>query len=182
METLEAIKTRRSIRKYTTTPVPDEILTQILEAARWAPSWANTQCWRFIVVRNDETKQQLAAALSNNNPSTNAIKTAPIVIAVCIELKKSGYYKGEATTIKGDFGMFDAGLAMENLALAARALGLGTVHVANFDVKKIEAILGVPEGFTIVEITPLGYPDGESRTPPRKELAEIVYNEKFGSK
>jgi nitroreductase len=182
MDTLEAIKTRRSIRKYTSAPVPDDVLAQVMEAARWAPSWANTQCWRFIIIRNENTKQELAAALSTNNPSTAAIKTAPIIVAVCIELNKSGFYKSAATTIKGDFGMFDAGLAMENLVLAARALGLGTVHVANFDVKKIEAILGVPEGFTVVEITPLGYPDGESRTPPRKELAEIVFNEKFGAR
>jgi nitroreductase len=182
MDTLEVIRTRRSVRKYVPTPVPDDILMQVLEAARWAPSWANTQCWRFIIIRNNDTKQELAAALLGNNPSTNAIKTAPIIIVICIELNKSGFYKGQASTIKGDFGMFDAGLAMENLALAARALGLGTVHVANFDVKKVEAILGVPEGYTVVEITPLGYPDGDTRTPPRKELTEIVFNEKFGVK
>jgi nitroreductase len=182
MDTLEAIKTRRSIRRYTNSPVPDDVLAQVLEAARWAPSWANTQCWRFIIIRSDDTKQELAAALLGNNPSTNAVKTAPIIIAICIELNRSGFYKGQASTIKGDFGMFDAALAMENLVLAAHALGLGTVHVANFDVKKVEAILGVPEGYNVVEITPLGYPDGESRITPRKELTEIVFNEKFGLK
>jgi nitroreductase len=179
MDTLEAIRTRRSIRKYKTTPVDDNLLTQVLEAARLAPSWANTQCWRFIIVRNDSTKAELAAALSVNNPSTNAIKTAPIVIVLCAELKRSGYYKGAPTTVKGDWHMFDAALAMENLVLAATSLGLGTVHVGNLDSKKVEAILGVPEGFTAIEMTPLGYPDGETRIVPRKELAEIVFNENF---
>jgi nitroreductase len=183
MDVLEAIKTRRSIRKYKPIPVPDDILTQVLEAARWAPSWANTQCWRFIIVHNDSTKAELAAALATNNPATNAIKSAPIVIVACAELKKSGYYHGEAITVKGDWHMFDIGIAMQNLMLAAHAFGLGTVHVGNLpDSKKVEAILGVPEGFTAVEMTPLGYPDGEARTPPRKELSEFVFNEKFGNK
>lgn len=183
MDVLEAIKTRRSIRRYKPTPVDDETLAKVLEAARWAPSWANTQCWRFIIVRDDDTKAELAATLSTNNPATNAIKSAPIVIVACAELKRSGYYHGEATTTKGDWHMFDIGIAMQNLMLAAHSLGLGTVHVGNLpDSKKAEAILGVPEGFTVVEITPLGYPDGEARTPPRKELSEFIYNEKFNNK
>ena len=182
MDTLEAIKTRRSIRRYKTNPVDDNILAQVLEAARWSPSWANTQSWRFIIVRSDSIKAELAGALSLNNPATNAIKTAPIVIVVCAELKKSGFYRGEPSTVRGDWCMFDAGLAMENLVLAAHALGLGTVHVGAFDQRKVEAILGVPEGFAVIEMTPLGYPDGEARVTPRKELAEIVFNEKFGAK
>jgi nitroreductase len=157
-------------------------LEQVLEAARWSPSWANTQCWRFIVVRNSAIKSELAGALSTNNPAINAINTAPIVIIASAELKKSGFYHGEARTIRGDWYMLDVGLAMENMALAAHALGLGTVHIGLFDHKKVESILGVPEGFCVVEMTPLGYPDGESRVTPRKELAEIVFKEKFGEK
>jgi nitroreductase len=162
--------------------VDEKTLEQVLEAARWSPSWANTQCWRFIVVRSDAMKAELAGALSTNNPATDAIKTAPIVIVVCTELKKSGFYHGEARTIRGDWYMFDAGLTMENLALSAHALGLGTVHIGLFDHKKVESILGVPEGFCVVEMTPLGYPDGEARITHRKELAEIVFLEKFGVK
>jgi nitroreductase len=182
MDTLEAIKTRRSIRRYKPDPVDDKTLSQVLEAARWSPSWANTQCWRFIVVRNDSIKQELAGALSPNNPATNAVRTAPIVIVVCAELSKSGFYRGTAVTARGDWFMFDTGIAMENLALAAHSLGLGTVHVGLLDHKKVESILGVPEGYCAVELTPLGYPDGEARTPPRKEMAEIVFNDKFGVK
>jgi nitroreductase len=182
METLEAIKTRRSIRKYKPTPVDGKVLEQVLEAARWSPSWANTQCWRFIVVRNDTLKAELAGALSPNNPATNAIQTAPVVIVACAELQKAGFKSGEVKTVRGDWYMFDVGLAMENLVLAAHALGLGTVHVGFLDHKKVENILGVPEGFCVVEMTPLGYPDAESRVTPRKELTEIVFNEKFGAK
>ncbi len=153
-----------------------------MEAARWAPSWANTQCWRFVVVRDNAVRAELVGALSSSNPATEAIKTAPVVIVICAEMKKAGFYKGEARTVRGDWCMFDTGLAMENLVLAAHALGLGTVHVGSIDHKKVESILGVPEGFCAVEMTPLGYPDGEARITPRKELAEIVFKDRFGAK
>ena len=182
MEVLEAIKTRRSVRKHKTTPVDDKTLEQVLEAARWAPSWANTQCWRFVKVQDEKVKAQLAEALSTNNPATDAIKNAPVVIVACAEIGRSGCYRGEPSTDKGVYWyMFDAGLAMQNLVLAAHALGLGTVHVGAFDAKKAESILGIPEGFCVVEMTPLGYPDQEAKAPARKELSEIAFHDKYGA-
>ena len=76
--------------------------------------------------------------------------------------------------------MFDIALAMQNLMLAAHSLGLGTVHVGQFDAEKVAAVLEVPEGFSVVEMTPLGYPDQEAKVPPRRELSEIVFYDKFG--
>jgi nitroreductase len=180
MDVLEAIKTRRSIRNFKSDPVDDKTLQTILEAARWAPSWANTQCARLVVVRDNKIKADLAGALSKGNPATAAIQNAPIVIVACAELKKSGYYHGECSTDKGDWFMFDVALTMQNLALAAHALGLGTVHVGLFDAKKVAAILGVPEGACVVEMAPLGFPDREGRLTARKELSEIVFKDKYG--
>ncbi len=180
MEVLEAIKTRRSIRKYKSTPVDDKTIELILEAARWAPSWANTQCWRFIVVRDANIKVELSDILSANNPAAIAIKEAPVVIVACAELGKSGYFHGESATDKGDWYMFDVALAMQNLTLAAHSLGLGTVHVGAFDAKKAASILQVPEGFCVVSMTPLGYPDQEPSLRPRRELSEIVFYDKYG--
>jgi len=181
MEVLDAIKTRRSIRRYKADPVDGKTLEAILEAARWAPSWANTQCSRFVVVRDDGVKAKLAEALSPNNPATEAVRSAPLVIAACAQLGRAGCYRGEPTTNKGDWFMFDVGLAMENLVLAAHALGLGTVHIGAFDAPRAEEALGVPEGYCVVEMTPLGYPDQEAKAPPRKELSEIVSYDKFGT-
>ncbi len=179
MEIMEAIKTRRSVRKYKDIPVSDKVLNEILEAARLAPSWANTQCWRFIVVRDTAVKAALAEMIGKN-PSTEAIKTAPIVIVACAELGKSGFYKGVAVSDLGDWFMYDVAIAMEHIALAAHALGLGTVHVGlNFDSKKTANILGIPPGFRAVVMTPLGYPEGESRIIPRKELSEIVFYDRW---
>jgi len=180
MEVLEAIKTRRSIRKYKTIPVDDKTVELVLEAARWAPSWANTQCWRFIVVRDSNIKSELANITTYNNPSTDAIRNAPVVIVACAELGKSGYYDGEQASDKGDWYMFDVALAMQNLALAAHSVGLGTVYNGLFDAEKAASILQLPDGLCVVLMTPLGYPDQEPKARPRKELSEIVSYDSYG--
>ncbi|MBN1376474.1 MAG: nitroreductase family protein [Dehalococcoidia bacterium] len=181
MDVLSAIRSRRSVRQYKDTPVPDDVLQKVLEAARWAPSWANTQCTRYVVIKDPATKEKLAEMLNKGNPSTEAIKQAPIVIVACAELGKAGFYKGVLATNRDDWFMFDVGIAMQNLILAAQSLGLGTVHVGFIpDSKKVDEIIGVPEGVVSIEMTPLGYPTGETKAPPRKELADIVFYEKYG--
>ena len=102
MEVLEAIRTRRSIRKYKSDPVDDETLRTVLDAARLAPSWANTQCWRFVVVQDSHTKSQLSDTLSETNPARDAVRSAPLVVVGCAELGKAGRKDGELVTDKGD--------------------------------------------------------------------------------
>jgi nitroreductase len=182
MDVLSAIKTRRSVRHYRGDMVNEEDLSAVLEAARWAPSWANTQCWRFVVVRDPAVKAKLAGTLNPGNPATAAITEAPIVIAACAELGRAGYKRGEVCTDKGDWFMFDVALAMQNLALAAHSLGLGTVHVGLVDAGKAAEILQLPPGAVFVEMTPLGYPNEESKAPPRKEISEIVFHDRYEQK
>ena len=186
MEVLEAIETRRSIRKYKPAPVDEKTIGLVMEAARRAPSWANGQCWRFVVVRDSDTKSKLAdavlAASDKPNRAAAAIRMAPVAIVACAELGKSGFSAREPkgpVTDKGDWYMFDVALAMQNLVLAAYSLGLGTVHVGSFDAKKVASLLGVPEGISVVSMTPLGYPDEEPPVRPRKELSEIIRYDKF---
>ena len=181
MDLIKTINERRSIRKYRTGAVPDEIVLEILESARKAPSWANTQVCRFIVVKDQMVKESLREALASTNPAYQALAEAPLVICVVAKRGLSGFSKGEARTDKGDWFMFDAGIAMEHIVLAAWNHGLGTVHVGSFDAKKAEAVLKVPEGYSIVEMTPLGYFD-DPTTPrtPRKPLQETVFLNSFG--
>ena len=181
MEVFEAIQKRRSIRKYKPDPVDDKTLELVLDAALLAPSWANTQCWRFIVVREQNTKEELANTLRPTNAALEAIRTAPVVIIACAELGRSGYEEGKPTTDKGDWFMFDVALAMQNMILAAQSLGLSTVYVGLLDAKRTAAVLEVPEGFCVVAMTPLGYPGQERYPRPRKELSEIIFYEKFGA-
>ncbi len=190
MEVLEAIKTRRSIRHYKTDTVDDKTVQTVLEAAHWAPSWGNTQCWRFIVVRDAKTRAEVADSLLKikfdnelvENAATIAIKQAPVLIVLCAEMGMAGCSPdGILVTDKGDYWfMFDTALAMENLTLAAHALGLGTVIVGGFDAGKTAEILGVPEGLRVVTMTPLGFPDHRGQISPRKELSDVIFNEKYG--
>ncbi len=182
MNVFDAIKSRRSIREFKPDSVDEEKLRAVLEAARWAPSWANTQCWDLVVVKDPATKLELSETLPPSNPSTNAVKNAPVVIVACARLGKSGYKKGVVTTDKGDFFMFDTALALSNLSLAAVALGLGTVHVGNFDAKKAAQILCVPEGACVVEMMPLGQPAQSPTAPARRECTEFVHLDKYGQK
>ncbi len=179
MDAIEAIKTRRSIRQYKDTPVTDEQLRTVLEAIQWAPSWANVQCWEIVLVKNPAVKEKLAGTLSPGNPSTDAVKKAPIVIVACAKKGQSGYYKGQAITTKGDWLMYDMGLAMENLSLAAHSIGLGTVQIGAFVAEDAEKVLGVPEGFTVVAMTPLGVPAADSRAPKRRAVEEFVHHDRF---
>ncbi len=160
--------------------MPDEILLEILEAARCAPSWANTQVCRFIVVKEAGVKEALQECLGPQNPARAAMVEAPIVICVAAQRNVSGCRGGTPTTNKGDWFMFDAGIALEHIALAACNFGLGTVHVGSFDAAKAEQALAIPEGYSITEMMPLGYFDETPRETPRKPLTEIVYLDRFG--
>lgn len=175
----DLIKNRRSIRKYEERDVPEELLRHVLDAVRWAQSWANTQCWEVVVVRNAETKQKLQETMGKGNPATKAIVNAPVVLAICGKLNSSGYYKDQVTTKFGDWFMFDLGIATQNLCLMAHSLGLGTVVVGLFDHDKAKEILGVPENYELVTLVPLGYPAKESSPTKRREVSEFTHYEKF---
>jgi nitroreductase len=178
-ELMEVIKARRSIRKYEAKEVPEELLNQVLEAVRWAPSWANTQCWEVIVIKDGATKQRLQETLAKGNPATKAVVEAPLLLAICGKLESSGYYKNEVTTKFGDWFLFDLGIATQTLCLAAQDLGLGTVVVGLFDHDATKKILGVPAGYELVSLIPLGYPAKVSSAPKRREIDEFTHYGKF---
>jgi nitroreductase len=179
LDFMEIIKGRRGIRKYQDREIPQKDLNQVLEAIRWSPSWANTQCWEVIVIKESAIKQKLQEVLSTGNPATQAIGEAPVVIALCGKLERAGYKKGQATTKFGDWFMFDLGIATQSLCLAAYNLNLGTVIVGLFDHDKAKDILKVPEGYEVVAFVPLGYPTQEVSAPPRKEIGEFVHYDSF---
>jgi len=179
LDFMEIIKGRRGIRRYQDREIPEEDLNQVLEAIRWSPSWANTQCWEVIVIKDSAIKQKLQETLSTGNPSTKAIGEAPVVITLCGKLQSAGYKRGQTTTKFGDWLMFDLGIATQSLCLAAHNLNLGTVIVGLFDQDKAKDILKGPEGYEVVALVPLGYPAQEVSAPPRREIAEFVHYDTF---
>jgi len=163
METIEAIRNRKSIRRYLETPVEKEKIEELLEAAILAPSAANRQCWRFVAV----TDKEIIAGLAKNNMAFNGwLKDAPAVIVVCADPK-------ESTDLNGlPYYMWDAALAMHNLVLAATDMGLGTCYLAAYKEDKVKELLGIPENLRVACMTPLGYPT-EKRSLGEK-LSKVV--------
>ncbi|MFP4445340.1 MAG: nitroreductase family protein [Desulfosudaceae bacterium] len=179
MDIKEAILQRRSIRKYEDRQVSAETVQELLEAVRWAQSWANTQCWEVVVVRDPDTKERLSQAVLKGNPGQKSVAAAPVVLVLCARLKSSGYYKEAVTTKFGDWFMFDLGIAAQNICLQAHGLGLGTVVLGLFDQDKTAEILGVPEGYEAVTMIPVGYPAKTPSAPKRREIAEFTHYDTF---
>jgi nitroreductase len=182
MDLMEAIKGRRSTRKYKPDPVSEGTLRTVMDAVRWSPSWANTQCWEVIAVKDPKVKSELGTTLSKGNPSLSSMTDAPLILVLCGKKGVSGFYKGQASTVKGDWSMFDTGIAMQTLCLTAHSQGLGTVIVGNFDHQRVAEILGVPQNVEVVAMTPLGYPATEGSAPKRKDISEFVFSDHYGKK
>jgi nitroreductase len=169
MEFMDVISKRRSVRKYKSDPVSKEDVEYIVEAARLAPSWANSQCFKFVVVTDPEVKEELSKA------GNSWIANAPAVIAACADPDKPG--------TKGDqkYYMLDVGIAMEHLILAAADKGLGTCWIGAFDEDVAKNVLEVPENIRVVALTPLGHPDESPNPRPRRPLEEVMYFNKYES-
>ncbi len=184
MELFDAIKTRRSIRKYRDKPVEEEKLQAVLEAVRMSPSWANFQCWRLVVVKDKDVRakisvlsyvESLFAPLGyKSNPSAKALAEAPVVIVLCADPAKSG------TLWNQNYYLVDAGIAAQNLMLAARGLGLGSVFVGIHDEEKLKKLLNIPAGIRTVGLFPLGYPFEEQKGgPSRMPVEQFCFSERW---
>ena len=182
MDFLNILAGRRSIRRYQEKEVPDELLDEVLEAVRWTPSGGNIQPWEVIVVRDPATKELLQETLGGYNPARKAIVASPLLLVLCAREKIPDTYKKdkEISTKYGDWWfLFHLGSAAQSLALAAHALGLGTVMVGFFDHDRVKEILEVPQGYEVVLMTPLGYPDKVPKAPPRRSVLEFTHSERF---
>jgi len=168
VDVLEAIKTRRSVRRYQRNPVPDELVRELLEAGRWAPSSKNSQPWRFIVLRSGEVRERIARVAAYGW----FLADAPLGIVVAVDPKASRR------------AIQDGSNAAMLILLAAHALGLGACWIASYDTpheEEVREILGVPEGVRIAAIISIGYP-AERPVGRRKELSEIAFVDTYGKK
>ena len=162
MDLTTVIQKRRSIRKYKDKEIPRELLTQILEAARQAPSGANRQPWQLVVVTDAEKRKAL--------------------VPIC----KDQRFVGECSAfIAGiddpsqKWARVDVAIAMEHIALAAVDKGLGTCWIGAFDPEKLRIALAVPAGLVVTAGMTLGYPDEAPEARTRKNLNELVHWESF---
>ena len=165
MEVLEAIRDRRSIRRYRRKDVPDERLMQVLEAGRWAPSAHNSQPRKFIVVRNEKIRRELASIATYGS----FLADAPVAIAVVIDPSLSNH------------PVEDGAAATQNMLLAAHALGLGSCWIGSYGSGYEDAakrILGIPDDKRLLSLISLGYA-ADSGGTTRIELSKLVCHERY---
>jgi nitroreductase len=173
MEFYEVIKTRRSVRSYKPDMPDQKTLDRVLEAVRLAPSGSNRQPWRFVVVTDHASRERLVAACGNQK----FVGEAPIVVVACgydVKYNRGGYMGDKAFLV-------DVSIAFTQLILAARAEGLGTCWIGDFDNGEVKEILGIPGDWDVVAVTPLGYPKGDifEETDRRKPVTEVISLDRF---
>ena len=164
-DTFETIMKRRSVRKYQPKPMPDDDLRKILEAGRHAPSAANRQPWHFVVVQGAEERQKLAQACSGQ---TWLAEAAVIIAGIGKPAVSEKWYP------------VDVAIAMENMILAATALGYGTCWIGAFDQDQVKGVLGVPDDMTVVALTPVGVSDAQPDARPRQPMSEFASLNRYG--
>jgi nitroreductase len=167
VDTLQAIMTRKVQRAFLDKSVEPEKLAQIVDAARHAMSARNLQPWQFIVVRDRATLKSLGELCSTGR----FVADAPSAVVVLKDLSNTRWAD------------VDCGQAVQNMATAAWALGLGTCWVGNFDQERIAKLLGVPQGWAIFTVLPFGYVDPKTpaQVRPLKKRSEVVHHERYGN-
>lgn len=168
-DVFEAIKGRRSVRIFKEEEIPQATVSRLIEAACHAPSAGNRQPWQYYVVTNNAKKKELANAAFGQS----FVASAPVAIVVCAQPEVSGARYGARG--KDLYCLQDTAAAVQNILLAAYALGLGTCWVGAFDEEEVSRVLELPEDSRPVAIIPVGYPLKEGDPPPRRPVEDVVY-------
>jgi len=210
MDVSAAILKRTSIRRFKSTPVEKAKIEKVMEAGRRAPSWGNTQPWRFIVVQDKAKKEEIVRA-AGGQPHAGA---APVLIVCCGAMNDlSRKQHREALAQLRDMGVMDwtdeildnvvlgndafapyrlgeqvmtvrAGeqlmIAVAYMTLEAVNQGLGTCWVGAITPKEVHKIMNLPDNIFVHSLLPLGYPDENPKPRPRKDMNKIVFWEKYG--
>lgn len=201
MELIEAIKARRSIRKFKADPVPDNVIKEIIDAGRLAPSGINLQPWRFVIVKSEQARKRL----SEGTPLSFVTK-APVVIVCCVdtqafsnvasrvnELREAGAFLGtpledvkpsdyikrraqDEVALRAYLGL-NAAIAIDHMTLRALDLGLGSCWVMMFDQENTRKAIDLDERYNVVALIPIGYPDQAPGPRPRLSLEEVLLKE-----
>ena len=165
MSLVDVILSRRSIRSYEKKEVPDEVLSKILEAGRQAPSASNVQPWHFIVLTDCEIKEKLSHGRWNT-----FVKDSAFTVVGCA-------YVGDSYGQK--WSTIDTTIALENMVIAAWALGVGSCWIGDFKEEDVKKLLNIPDGWKVIALISFGYPAEQPGSRRKKPLTEIVGYNKF---
>lgn len=169
MDVIEAIRSRRSVREFTDDDIDDPVIEKIIDAGRWAPSGLNNQAWRFIIIRETGTKEELCELTHYGA----IIKNAPVLIAVFLDRNEMYDHTKDVQSI---------GACIQNMLLAVHSMRLGSVWLGQILNKKenVNTVLGAPASYELMAVVALGHPVQKNRVSERKELPQLVFREKFG--
>lgn len=168
MDIWEAIKNRRSIRRFEDRPVPEELVKKVIEAGQWAPSACNRQAWKFIIVDSSEIKEKL-----KRETTAYFVTKAPLLIFIA--------YSNRTDNLEYKDHLLSAAMAIQNMQLAAYSLGLGTCCVNNLPIKaRLRKILNIPRSYDPVALLCMGYPKAVPKPLKRKnELEGLISRNSF---
>jgi nitroreductase len=170
MEVFEAIKRRKSVRKYLDKQIPDDVFNRVMDAARSAPSASNRQEWRFVAVKEKSTKRELAKIAGDQN----FIAEAAVVLVCC------GIDDGKIMHCGQPACPLDVTIAIDHITLAATAEGLGSCWIGHFEEEPVKRLLAIPKEVRVIELLPIGYPADDSiKEKNRLPLSAIVMHEKW---
>jgi nitroreductase len=165
MSSIDNILSRRSIRRYETKELPEEVLRQILEAGRQAPSAANRQPIHFVIVKDHDILKDLC-----DNIITRFVKSAPVAIVGCADIK---------SLLTGKWAVVDATIAMQNMVIAAWTLGIGSCWIGACNEAKVKQLLKIPDKLKVVALITLGYPAEQPKPRKKKPFEELFSFNKF---
>jgi nitroreductase len=165
MSLYELILSRRSIRSYEDKEITQEILRQVLEAGRQAPSAANRQPFRFVVVTDFEVKNEFSKSLFGKH-----MKNAPVVVVGCAD---------EKSLLTGKWAVVDTTIALQNIVIAAWTFGVGSCWIGSFSEEKVKELLKIPSKWKVVALLTLGYPAEQPDARNRKPFEELFSFNKF---
>ncbi|MGD6809312.1 MAG: nitroreductase family protein [Candidatus Bathyarchaeia archaeon] len=200
MSIKDALKQRRSIRKYTSQPVPEQLVLEVLEAAGWAPSAHNSQPWRFIILKNAEVKHELAQKMAEAwkadlkkegvipeeekfNERRDRFANAPVLILACLTMEGlRNFPDKEKQQFERDLAVESLGAGLENLLLAAHTVGLGACWFCApaFCKDTVREMLKIPVSVEPSALILLGYPAESPPAPSRKPLKDYCYCDVWG--
>ena len=168
MNVIDAIQTRKSVRHFLDKPIEDNTLQLVLGAGRLAPSASNRQEWRFVIVRDPETRQRLVDAARGQQ----FVGEAPVIIVACAATDDHIMPCGLPCF------SIDVAIALDHITLAAVEQGLGTCWIGAFNQDQVKQILGIPEEIRVVELMPIGYPADPTPIEKRRlPLTTIIHYE-----
>ncbi|HII85489.1 TPA: nitroreductase [Candidatus Bathyarchaeota archaeon] len=159
MSLIDLMLSRRSIRRYENKDIPEEVLKQILEAGRQAPSAANRQPIRFVIMNDDDMLKNLCDTLVSR-----FVKAAPAAIVGCADVK---------SLLTGKWAIVDATIAMQNMVIAAWTLGIGSCWIGACKEEKVKELLKIPDKWKVVALVTLGYPAEQPKPRKKKSFEEM---------